>query len=525
MELRNVSLSYGMQDVFDDICLIIPEQEKIGVVGVNGAGKSTFLKVLMKKEELDSGSIVIKNNQRIDWLPQIVLEDMEDKNISVFDYLKSGRPIETLENKLQSFYEKLANPLENFELVYKKIDNIQNQLNYWDQFQAMQQLDIIIQGIGIKEELLLQKLSQLSGGQKSKVAFAKLLYSNPEIILLDEPTNHMDKESRDFIIEYLKNYHGTVFVISHDIDFLNQITTKTLFIDKRTKKIKLFDGNYDKFLKLQTEYEENLKREAKKEEQEENKLREIITKYATASGKRKQMAKDREKKLEKLLENKVKILDENKKVNLKMEIHQELNAIPITISDLSFKYNKNGKNIIDHLSFSLYKGEKFLIVGKNGAGKSTLLKLIYGSLTPDSGIIKIGNKVIIGYYAQELEGLEMDRTILDNFSDLDLSLNKVRSVLGKFLFYGDDVFKKINVLSPGERARVALAKLSVSGANLLLLDEPTNHLDKETQSIIGEVFSNYLGSIILVSHNDAFINKINIERTLHLPSGKISYYK
>ena len=296
-------------------------------------------------------------------------------------------------------------------------------------------------------------------------------------------------------------------------------------MDKRTRKLELFDGNYNKFKKLQLEREEALLRQAQIQQQEENKLREIVNKYANASGNRKRMAQDREKKLEKLMKEKIQVLDKNKTIDFKIGITREDSKQPLKITDLSFKYDKtDSNNIIDHLNFELSRGEKFLIVGENGAGKSTLLKLIMGLLEPDSGYIKLGNKTDIGYYAQELELLDNESTILDNLISMGYNQRQLRSILSKFLFYGNDVYKNVSVLSPGEKSRVALAKISLSGANMLLLDEPTNHLDPETQNLIAEVFKNYDGTMIVVSHNPEFVDNLGIERLLILPEGKISYY-
>lgn len=525
MQIKNLTMSFGTQVLFENINLNIPENEKVGVVGVNGAGKTTFFKIVMGLEYPDDGKIILKNGSRVSWLPQVITEDVEDLNINVLDYLMLGRPIVSLNDKLQRLYEELANPNCNQNKVYGEIDKIQKQLEYWDVYNAESILLKIIDGMNIDDAILNKKLGELSGGQKSKVAFAKLLYSKPEVILLDEPTNHLDEESKKYVIEYLKGYKGSVFIISHDIDFLNQVTTKTLFLDKRTRKLELFDGNYNKFKKLQLEREEALLKQAQIQQQEENKLREIVNKYANASGNRKRMAQDREKKLEKLMKEKIQVLDKNKTIDFKIGITREDSKQPLKITDLSFKYDKtDSNNIIDHLNFELSRGEKFLIVGENGAGKSTLLKLIMGLLEPDSGYIKLGNKTDIGYYAQELELLDNESTILDNLISMGYNQRQLRSILSKFLFYGNDVYKNVSVLSPGEKSRVALAKISLSGANMLLLDEPTNHLDPETQNLIAEVFKNYDGTMIVVSHNPEFVDNIGIERLLILPEGKISYY-
>ncbi len=525
MQIKNLTMSFGTQILFENVNLNIPDNEKIGVVGVNGAGKTTLFKIIMGIEYPENGKIILKNGSRVNWLPQIITDDVNDLDINVLDYLMLGRPIDELNTKLQNLYNELASLNSDQKKIYNEIDKVQKQLDYWDVYNAESILLKIIDGMNIDTDILNKKLNELSGGQKSKIAFAKLLYSKPEIILLDEPTNHLDEESKNYVTQYLKNYKGSVFIISHDIDFLNQVTTKTLFLDKRTRKLELFDGNYNKFEKLQLEREKALLKQAQIQQQEENKLQEIVNKYSTASGSRKRMAQDREKKLERLRAEKIQILEKNKTVDFKIKIDHEDSKQPLKVTDLSFKYNKDSsKNIINHLNFKLNRGEKFLVVGENGVGKSTLLKLIIGLLDPDSGSVELGNKTDIGYYAQELEILNNEKNILDNLMNLGYSQKQLRNILSKFLFYGDDVYKNVSVLSPGERSRVALAKISLSGSNMLLLDEPTNHLDPETQNLIAEVFKNYDGTMIVVSHNPEFVDNLGIERLLILPDGKISYY-
>ena len=527
MQIKNLSMSFGMQELFTEINLYIGENEKIGIVGDNGAGKSTFFKILLGKLEPTGGKIILDKSERIGFLPQTIQEEIFDNDITVLDFLLTGRPIDKLNSKLQNLYNKLANTKEDkLPTIYKQISNIQTKLDYWDAYNAENILLKIINGMKIDDSLLNQKVNDISGGQKSKVAFAKLLYSNPEVLLLDEPTNHLDESTKEYVTKFIQNYKGSVFVISHDEDFLDSIATKILFIDKQRKTFELYDGNYSKFKKIHSERIIAITKQAEIQQREEDKLKAIIDKYSNSSGKRKKMAQDREKKLEKLMKDKIELGPKHKDVKLEININRESNNIPVKVENLSFKYDKNqNKNIIDNLNFELLKGEKFLIVGENGVGKSTLLKLLVGELKPDSGTIMIGNKTDIGYYAQEHELLNENESILENFSDINIPLKQLRNVLGRFLFYGDDVNKKISVLSPGERSRVALAKLSLTGANLLILDEPTNHLDPQTQKIIAETFKDYKGTMLVVSHNPEFANNLGIERTLILPSGKISYYQ
>lgn len=525
MTIKNLTMFFGVQELYHDININIKENEKVGIIGVNGAGKTTLFKIMLGLIEPDHGKIIFQNNARIEWLPQIIDEEIPSLDMRVYDFLKTGRPIDKLNQKLQKLYEELARSSEEKQKeLFKKIDYVENKLAYWNVYGAESELLKIIEGMNISSELLQQSIKTLSGGQKSKIAFAKLLYSKPEVMLLDEPTNHLDSETKDFVEKYLRSYKGSIYVISHDTSFLDAITTQILFLDKRTKEFKLYEGNYSNFLKLKESEDEALEHQALIQQKEEEKLKTIITKYATASGKRKKMAQDREKKLAKLLENKVGLLPELKKSKIIMEMERESNNVPLQVKNVSFKYPNSNKYLFENLSFALSRGEKFLIVGENGVGKSTLLKLIMGILTPIVGEIQLGSKTDVAYYAQEHELLNQNKTIIENFSDIDLSIRTLRSVLGRFLFLGDDVYKKISVLSPGERSRVALAKLSLKRANFLVLDEPTNHLDPETQFIIADTFKEFPGTMLVVSHNPEFVDYLGIERVLFLPSGKIDYY-
>lgn len=527
MQIKNLTMSFGNQELFNNININIDDYEKVGIVGLNGAGKSTFLKIVYGQITPDKGKVIIKNNTRVAYLPQVIKDEIPEENITVFDFLLLGRPIDKLNKELEKLYIEISSAEESkLNDLYKKINVINQELEYWESYSAENTLLKIIDGMNIDDNLLEKPLNTLSGGQKSKIAFARLLYSKPEIILLDEPTNHLDIDTKEYIINYIKNYKGGVYVISHDIEFLNEVTTKTLFLDKRLKKIELFNGNYDKFKKVIDHHELEIERKIEKQQEEEIKLRKIIEKYTNSSGNRKKMAQDREKKLEKLLKDKITSPVKSKELNLKININRESTKYPLTVNKLSFKYDKSSKRYILHnLSFSLSKGEKFLIVGVNGVGKSTLLKLIMNRLTPDKGEIIIGDKTDLGYYAQEHELLDNNKSIIDNFNDIDISTKELRNVLGRFLFYEDDVYKKVSILSPGERSRLSLAKLSLTGANLLVLDEPTNHLDPETQKIIANTFKTFKGTMLVVSHNPEFVDNLGIERVLILPTGQIDYYK
>lgn len=525
MNIKNLTMSFGVQEIFDDVNLQIKDNEKVGIIGMNGAGKSTFFKLVMGKLEPDSGRIILKPGTRIGFLPQVISDEIPSMEISVFDYLLDGRPIKKLEQELSEAYTEASVETDEKKLkfIMKRIGKLQEKLEYYEVYNAENILLKIVTGMNIDSDLLDMQLCNLSGGQKSKIAFARLLYSNPEILLLDEPTNHLDVDTKEYIINYLRNYNGTILVISHDIDFLDQVTTQTLYVDKATHKMELYPGNYEKYMKIRNERLKTLERIHDKQEKEEEKLKKIIAKYIGGNEKKARIAKDRQKKLARLEENKVVLEQKQKVAHFKIKINQPSGVVPIKCENVKFGY-KEDHILIDNLTFDLGRGEKFLIVGENGVGKSTLLKLIVGQLKPMLGEIVLNQKTEIGYYAQEHELLDNEKIILENFGGTGLSTKELRSFLGNFLFHGDDVYKKVSVLSPGERSRVALAKLALTGANLLILDEPTNHLDPQTQEMIAQTFKDYEGTMLVVSHNVDFVDNLGVERMLMLPSGEIRYY-
>jgi len=525
MYANNLSLAFGLQLIFDDVSFSLNKDDKVGVVGVNGAGKTTLFKIVMKEISPDKGKIIAPKNNTLGWLPQIVDDTKDKQDMNVLDFLLSGRPIKETLEELEILYNEVAGTIDDKKQkqILSIISKLQERFQYLGGYNAENILFEILMGMNIDYGILDLKLKNLSGGQKSKIAFARLLYSNPDILLLDEPTNHLDKISKDFIIEYLINYKGMILVISHDTEFLNKIINKTMYIDKVTHKIYIYNGNYDKFIKLKQEEQKTIKNMIVNQAREEKKLREFINLYSNSSGKRKRIAQSREKTLKKLLDNKIWLPPSLKQVKVNLQPIRECSNIPISVKNISFKY-PNSDIIINRLSFEILKNEKFLILGLNGVGKSTLLKLIMKLLILQDGEIVFSPKVDIAYYAQEHEGLDNNLSVYENVENDRFTEKQIRAILGNFLFLNNDINKQVQVLSPGERSRVALAKIAMTGANLLLLDEPTNHLDSITQSIIGETFKNYEGTMLVISHNLEFVDKIGIERMLILPEGKIEYY-
>lgn len=523
MHGTNMCLSFGMEAIFEQAEFIIEKHDKVGIIGVNGAGKTTLFRILLGEQELDLGNIAL-DKAKIGYLPQeIVLDDSEQ---TVWNYLLEGRPIRQLDEELNHVYELLATQTDEQAALLAKMSELQERLEYYDCYNAENVLLEIIESMDINSELLNMPLHNLSGGQKSKIAFARVLYSNPEILLLDEPTNHLDASTRTFVTEFLKNYKGMVLIISHDVDFLNAIINKVLFINKVTKKIAVYEGDYFVYKKKYAQEQKLRERAIVAQEKEIKELSDFVQKARQASQTNhhlKRVGIERAAKLEKK-NRELQVRDRvYKRIKMDIRPKKEGAKTPLVVENLTFGY-PNQPRLYQSLSFALQGQERFLVVGENGVGKSTLLKLLMEILTPEHGRVRYNPKTDVAYYAQELELLDKDKRILENVETLNYSEWQLRTVLGNFLFYDDDVFKKVETLSPGEKARIALCKVLLQKANLLILDEPTNHLDPETQAIIGGNFSVYPGTIIVVSHNPSFVEQIGISRMLILPSGRIEPY-
>jgi ATP-binding cassette subfamily F protein 3 len=519
MKVSHLSLSYGAKKIYDDTGFILEDNDKVGIVGVNGAGKTTLMKILRGETAPDSVEIELPST-RFAYLPQEIATTPEDQEKTVWEYISDGRPVDALQEKLNAEYEKLAKYPDSAAIT-ERITALQDLIDSYDVSTYDYDLLKITEKMHL-DNLLDHKMKDLSGGQKSKVAFAKVLFENASLLLLDEPTNHLDADTKTFVENYLRNYHGTVLIISHDQPFLDHITTKTLFVNKVTHKIKIYSGNYSTFRRLYAEEKAAEDQRITNEEREIKRIAEFVDRARAA--KRSNSALIRQGHIrEKLLEKKLSALEkreaEYKKVSLNLTPRQKSSKTPLEVQKLTFAY-ENSENLYTDLSFSLTSGEKFLIVGENGVGKSTLLKLIVGQLEPKDGHIIFGNHVDIAYYAQEFEILDEHRTILENLKSYDYTETELRSLLSNFLFSGDDVLKPVSVLSPGEKARVAMAKILSNKPNLIILDEPTNHLDPETQQIIGDNFRDYPGTLIVVSHNPSFVEQIGITRMLIVPSDK-----
>ena len=524
LSCKDICKSYGIRDVLKDITFSINDGDKIGIIGANGEGKSTLFKIITKEISQDSGEIFIDKNKTLGYLSQNLALD-SDKNIyeealSVFhELLNIEERLSSLEIKMNEPYDE--NNASYHDKLIKDYTTLQDIYSHKGGYVYKGEISRVLKGLGFTEDDFYKSINTLSGGQKTRVALCKLLLRKPDIILLDEPTNHLDLEAISWLEDYMKNYKGTVLVISHDRFFLDSVTTSTFEVIGG--KVECYNVPYSKFIDLRKKnYEAKLK--AYNLQQAEIKRQEAIIEKFRSFNREKSIraAESREKALEKM-ERIEAPAQEKEGSKIKFEASIKSGYDVLHIEDMNKSYGE--KTLFTNLNIDLKRGEKVALIGENGRGKTTLFKIIMDKVEADKGVKVLGTNVNVGYYDQEQSDLNLDKTILDEVWDEfpNLTTSKLRSYLASFLFTGDDVFKVINTLSGGEKCRINLLKLMLSKSNLLLLDEPTNHLDIISREALEDAILEYDGTLMVISHDRYFLNKV-IGRILELKEEGVSEY-
>ncbi len=501
----NGAVEFGAETILEEINFEIKGRDKIAVVGRNGSGKSTLLKAIVNNDMLSEGigeskfSVSKDANLVIGYLKQI---DFEDDSITMIDeILKVYKPILDLENKIEMLLERMQ--VDKSEALAKEYSKAIDNFEFLEGYTYKKEYETVINKFGFSKEDRLKKLSEFSGGQRTKIAFVKLLLSKPDILLLDEPTNHLDVSTIEWLEGYLKTYPRAVVIVSHDRMFLDKVVNRVYEIEYAA--ITRYTGTYSDFEKQKrVNYEKQLK-DYNFQQAEIKRLRQIADRFRYKPTKAK-MALSKLKQIERM----VKVEEPNKydltsfKTNFKLG--KESGKEPLVVKDLTIGYDKP----LQTISFNLYKGQKVGVIGANGIGKSTLLKTIVGSVKKLGGYFEFGYNVEVGYFEQQMALVDSNKTIFDDFYDAfpRLSNFEIRSSLASFMFYGEDVFKPISVLSGGEKVRLQLAKILKKNPNFLILDEPTNHMDIVGKESLELLLNEYKGTVLVVSHDRFFINKI-----------------
>ena len=526
IELNKIKKNYGLKNILDGFSLELKTGERVALIGQNGSGKSTILKIIAKQESVDSGTINIRNGAKIGILNQIYENEKEDISVEKFLY-KSFEEILKVEKKLNKLATQMSTEVnaDKLEKIINEYGRMQERFSLMGGYEIQERFNKICSRFYINKELLKQSYNLLSGGEKTRVNLAKLLLTQPEILLLDEPTNHLDIHSLEFLEELILKYKGTVLIVSHDRYFLDKVINKTVLLENGKKNI--YYGNYSYFLKEDERRTlaqfENYKNQQKQIEKMKESIL-TLRKFGDLAGN--EMFFKRAKNIEKRLE-KMEIIDRvdlNKKsLDLKFNIKKRSGNDVLKLENVEKKFDQ--KVIFKDANLTLNYGEKAALIGKNGSGKSTLIKMILGQDTNFQGELKLGTSIKIGYISQNIIFEDNEKTVLDYVLEgNNWSETETRSKLAKYGFRQENAFKRIGKLSGGEKVRIILMKLIQKDINFLILDEPTNHIDIDTREILEEALKEYKGTVLFVSHDRFFINAI-ANRVLNIEDYKIkSYY-
>lgn len=507
LSVNNLYKGFSGETLLKNITFSIDEKDKIGIIGVNGAGKSTLIKMLLGIEENDEnpetkerGIISKKGNLKIGYLSQKINLNKEnsvfDEVMSVFTHLKKDY------EEIKKINEILAIDTENFEKNMEKLATLSSRYEQEEGYAIEYKVKQILIGLNIPEELWKVKIDNLSGGQQSRVALGKILLEEPELLILDEPTNHLDLIAIEWLEKFLKEYNRAFMVISHDRYFLDNIVNRIFEIEGKT--LKTYKGNFTEYVIQKEAYLSGAIKSFDKEQEKIKKMEEFVRRYK--AGQKSKQARGRQKLLDRMEKSENPVI-KVRKIRLKFETETASVDRVLEIKDLAMAYDS--KELFKNLNLTIFKGDRIGIIGKNGVGKSTLLKIIVGKEISKNGMIKIGERVKIGYYDQNHQGLTAENTILQELIyNFPMGEEEARTLAGGFLFTDEEIDKKIKNLSGGEKARVAFMKLILEKPNFLILDEPTNHLDIYSREILEEALENYDGTILLVSHDRYFLENV-----------------
>ena len=517
---NNISKSFGIDEVIKNASFHIEEREKAAIVGINGAGKTTLLRIIMGEYSADSGEVVIAKDRTIGYLAQH--QNLSGDNTIYDELLSVKQDIIDLERKIRKLeLDMHGREGAELEAVMEAYSKSTHQFELQNGYAYKSEVVGVLKGLGFDEPDFEKRMSTLSGGQKTRVALGRLLLSKPDIIMLDEPTNHLDMNSIAWLENYLVNYDGSVIIVAHDRYFLDKVVTKVIEVERGV--VSVFSGNYSDYAAKKKQLMDAKLKEYYNQQRDIKHQEEVIAKLKSFNREKSiKRAESREKLLDK-----IEVIDKpitvQETMHFKLEPAKESGNDVLSVEGLSKSFGS--RKLFEDVSFEIKKGEKVALIGNNGTGKTTILKIINHIIEADSGKVRLGANVEIGYYDQEHNVLHMDKTAFEEIGDAypDMSNTQIRNMLACFLFTGDDVFKKIGDLSGGERGRVSLAKLMLSNANFLILDEPTNHLDIMSKEILESALNRYTGTVLYVSHDRYFINK-TAGRIIELSANTVTNY-
>lgn len=516
----HIGKSFSGETLFSDGTFRIEDKEKAAIVGINGAGKSTLLKMIVGELSVDEGEILISSGKSIGYLAQH--QDLTF-NRTVYEEMKTAKePLLAMEKEIRRLEREMksaaGSELQSMMDAYTRLNH---EFERQDGYSAESEINGVLKGMGFSEADFGKRCMDLSGGQKTRVALGKLLLTKPDCILLDEPTNHLDISSIVWLEGYLRSYPGAVVIVAHDRYFMDRVAEKVIEVE--AGRISVYSGNYSSYAEKKKQLRNAELKQYLKQQQEIRHQEAVIRRLKSFNREKSiRRAESREKMLDKM-ERLDKPQELNDAMNFTLEPNVTSGKDVLTLENISKSYDDH--LLFEQVNIEIKRGERVAVIGSNGTGKTTLLKIITGITDADSGSCMLGAKVTIGYYDQEQQLLDENKTLFEEISDAypDLDNTQIRNTLAAFLFTGDDVFKLVSALSGGERGRLALAKMILSPCNFLILDEPTNHLDMTSREILEQALSSYTGTVLYVSHDRYFVNK-TATRILELSDGQFFNY-
>lgn len=505
LAVDKVSIEYGARTLFRDLSFTIRAKERWSLAGPNGAGKSTLMKIIAGIESADTGRIIKAKQTTVGYLPQ---EGVKHEGATVFDEAaKAFDDVKQLQDELREVEAELeaTDPeSEAYGDLLEVFGDLQLRLDHHDVSKMKPRIETVLTGLGFTHSDLERETSEFSGGWQMRIAMAKLLLQEPSVLLLDEPTNHLDIETVQWLEQWLRQYGGAIILISHDRSMLDNLTNRTLAFENG--RVEQYSGNYSFYLTERDARREQVERAYRNQQKEIETAEKLINRFRAKASKAK-MVQSRIKQLEKM--ERIEIEEEGSSIDFRFPQPERSGQTVVKFENLCKYYGDN--RVIDGFDFEIERGDKIAIVGVNGAGKSTFSRILAGTEEPTSGDRELGHKVSIAYFSQtHADELDAKKTVLGTMegSVTSAAAGNLRTLLGAFLFRGDDVFKSVSVLSGGERGRLALARMLLQPANFLILDEPTNHLDLQSQEVLQKALLDYTGAYVIVSHNRSFLDPI-----------------
>ncbi len=564
LDVQHVTLSRGGNTLVEDATFRIARGEKVGLVGVNGAGKTTLLRAIHGALDADAGAIT--RPKRTGYLGQERLADALDGGATVRDVMLAGRNLHGLAAELRAIEAELAEaaasgsetpateaitarggnhgngrhaatpPVSRLDALLARYGELEDRYARQGGYAAEHEIVQLLEGLGIGEVELERPVEALSGGQKTRLALARVLFAAPDLLLLDEPTNHLDGTATRWLMDYLARFEGALLLISHDLALLDRAITRVLHLDAATRAITAYTGNYSSYLRQREQAEESAASFAERQQRKIARLEEQADWMRVKSAKVARRAKVLDHLVERMKEelpDPATLPRKERALKLELPVARQSGRVVFRVERLTKSYG--GPAVFTDLNFEVERGQRLVVIGRNGAGKTTLLRTLAGLTPPTRGRVERGHQVDLGYYAQEHESLHAGLTLLE---ELRLAASEqvyrpgpppgdgqLRTLLGRFLFSGEQAFQRVGTLSGGEKTRLALARLMLSGSNTLLLDEPTNNLDPISRDRVREALESYRGTLVIVSHDTAFVEALRPERALLLPQGAVRYFE